>query len=149
MALGIQLFSSVQFFKHWIVSLLLSEDSAVAQRRFVAPSRTSNTIYLFDLSMISACSTKMTSPKFEARMPETLALGGGAMEVLHTRHLVTRIFILLIDRIRKSKHGSPSSELSRRHVIMLDMKFVQFNTVFKSSQHLLVCWYHGMHFTTR
>ena len=54
-------------------------------------------------------------------------------------------------RIREKESGSPnipSSELSRRHVTILDLKFVQFFTVFKLSHHLPVCWCHGLHFTT-
>ena len=37
---------------------------------------------------IASFREQITSPKLEARMSETLVLGGGAMEVLHTRHLL-------------------------------------------------------------
>ena len=56
---------------------------------------------------------KITSPKLDARMPEILALGGGAMEVLHTRHL-----LYMSSYFSETESGSPNmevplSELSR------------------------------------
>ena len=87
-----------------MVSLLFSEFCAVAQSQLVAPSRTSNTMYLFFLNLnFSMINKSITSPKLVDRMPEILARGGGAIEVLHTHTtLVVHFFILLINRVRKS-----------------------------------------------
>ena len=77
------------------------------ESRFDAPSRTSNTTYVLFLNWISA-STKITSPKLVARMPETLALGGSAIEVLHTRHL-----LYMSSYFSKTESESPNMEVLR------------------------------------
>ena len=68
----------------------------------------------------------------EARMTEALALGGGTLEVLHKDtcdpHLGT---------FDKQDHGIPSSEVSRKRVIVFDMKLVYCSAR------------HGLHFATR
>ena len=43
-------------------------------------------MYLFFSPKGSAWSTRMTSPKLDERMPETLARGGGAIEIWHLLH---------------------------------------------------------------
>ena len=118
MAFGMQLFCSFHDRRCVNVSFLSSEFCAVAQSRFVAPSRTRRTTYFFFFNSISQWSTKTTSPKTEARMPEILARGG-VLQTCYIPYICENILILSRRYVQEIQHRCTSTELSWWHVIML------------------------------